>query len=120
MVYTTLLDVRQHLARKLQIAETRARGHARAPPSPAEKEPTICHSASRPRQPGITGSPLKWHGKEPEVRIDVEFGADQALAVFAAGLVNLGDAVEHQHRRQRQLRVAGRTARPRPQASRSS
>src|SRR5690606_33130628 len=35
------------------------------------------------------------------------FGADQALAIFAAGLVDLGDAVEHQHRRQRQLCIAG-------------
>jgi hypothetical protein len=46
-------------------------------------------------------------GEEPEVRIDVELGAHIAIAVLAAGLENLGDAVEHQHRRQRQLRIAG-------------
>ena len=32
-------------------------------PSHPRKKPSICHSASRPRQPGITGSPLKWQGK---------------------------------------------------------
>src|SRR6202167_4731482 len=32
-------------------------------PSQPRKKPTICQSASRPRQPGITGSPLKWQGK---------------------------------------------------------
>src|SRR5215470_8349453 len=32
-------------------------------PSQPRKKPSNCHSASRPRQPGITGSPLKWQGK---------------------------------------------------------
>src|ERR1044072_6887619 len=32
-------------------------------PIQPRKKPTVCHSASRPRQPGITGSPLKWQGK---------------------------------------------------------
>src|SRR5713226_9476626 len=44
--------------------------------------------------------------EEPKVRIHVEFGTDHALAVFPARFGNLADAVEHQHRRQRQLRVA--------------
>ena len=57
--------------------------------------------------------------EEPEIGLDVEFGLDLALAVPAALLGDLGDAVEHQHRRQRQLRIAGRrTGRPRAQASR--
>ena len=29
-------------------------------PSQPRKKPVSCHSASRPRQPGMTGSPLKW------------------------------------------------------------
>jgi hypothetical protein len=45
--------------------------------------------------------------KKPEIRLHLEFGADQALAIFPAGIGNFADAVEHQHRRQRQLRVAG-------------
>src|SRR5216683_5968330 len=44
--------------------------------------------------------------EEPKVRIHVEFGTDHALAVFPARFGNLADAVEHQHRRQRQLCVA--------------
>ena len=44
--------------------------------------------------------------EEPQVGLHIEFGADQALAIFAAGLGNFADAVEHQHRRQRQLGVA--------------
>ena len=44
--------------------------------------------------------------EEPKVRLHVEFGADHPFAVFAAGLGNFADAVEHQHRRQRQLRIA--------------
>ena len=50
---------------------------------------------------------LEMAGEEPEVRLHLELGADQALAVLAAGLRDLGDAVEHQHRRQRQLRPFG-------------
>jgi hypothetical protein len=54
----------------------------------------------------MTGSPRKWHSKEPALRIDVELGDHHAFAVVAALGRGLGDAVEHQHRRQRQLRVA--------------
>src|SRR5262249_27465825 len=44
--------------------------------------------------------------EEPEVGLDVELGAHDALAEFAAGLADFADAVEHQHRRQRQLCIA--------------
>ena len=50
---------------------------------------------------------LEMAAEEPEIRLHIEFGADQALAVFAAGLGDFRDAVEHQHRRQRQLGIAG-------------
>ena len=43
--------------------------------------------------------------EEPEVRIHIEFGANHALAEFSAGFGNFADAVEHQHRGQRQLRI---------------
>src|SRR5690606_20432827 len=45
--------------------------------------------------------------EEPQVRADVELGADHALAVLAAFGGDLGDAVEHQHRGRRQACVAG-------------
>jgi hypothetical protein len=44
----------------------------------------------------MTGSPLKWQGKN-----------QRSLAVFAAGFRDLRNAIEHQHRRQRQLGIAG-------------
>src|SRR6266545_1802152 len=47
--------------------------------------------------------------EEPEVRLDIELGHDLAFAVLAPGLGDLHNAVEHQHGRQRQLRV------PRPE-----
>src|SRR5688572_24932434 len=50
---------------------------------------------------------LEMAGKEPKIAVHVEFCNDLALAVFAAFIRNMGNAVEHQHRRQRQLRVAG-------------
>jgi len=45
--------------------------------------------------------------KEPEVGAKIEHGAHQPLAVFAAGFRNLRNAIEHEHRRQRQLGIAG-------------
>src|SRR5690606_23425171 len=45
--------------------------------------------------------------EEPQVRADVEFGRDPAWAVRATFVVDVGDAVEHQHRRQRQAAAAG-------------
>ena len=47
-------------------------------------------------------------GEKPEVRLHLELGAGEAPAVFAALLGNFADALEHQHRRQRQLRAAGK------------
>ena len=45
-------------------------------------------------------------GKEPEIRLDIELGADIALVVSAACLGHIGDAVKHQHRRGGKLRIA--------------
>src|SRR5690606_459397 len=45
-------------------------------------------------------------GEEPQVRPDVELGADEALVEGAAFLADRGDAVEHQHGRRGKLGVA--------------
>src|SRR5690606_774194 len=50
---------------------------------------------------------LEVTGEVPVVRLHVVFGADIALVEGAAGFGNIGDAVDHQHRRQRKLCVAG-------------
>jgi len=45
-----LANVRHHLSGKLQLAETQ-RAAATLAAAPAQKKPTICQSASRPRHP---------------------------------------------------------------------
>src|SRR5271166_3043542 len=45
--------------------------------------------------------------EEPEIGLDVELRADFSFAVGAPGFRNLADPIEHQQRRQGQLRVAG-------------
>src|ERR1700719_3875230 len=48
---------------------------------------------------------LEVAGEEPEVGFEIQHRAHQALAVFAASFRDFGNAVEHQHGRQRQLRA---------------
>ena len=55
---------------------------------------------------------LEVAGEEPEVGLELEHRADQALAVFAADFRDFGNAVEHQHRRQRQLRALDKKLAP--------
>ena len=45
--------------------------------------------------------------EKPQFGIHVELGDDFTLVELAAILGNTNDAIEHQHRRQRQQRVAG-------------
>src|SRR5690606_16813093 len=44
--------------------------------------------------------------EKPEIGFDVEVGADQSFSKLPAILVYIGDTIEHQHRRQRQLSVS--------------
>jgi hypothetical protein len=61
--------------------------------------------ASRPRQPGITGSPGKWQAKKPQVRMNVELGDEFALACGTSLGADMGDAVYHQHILDGELRI---------------
>src|SRR5436309_1285884 len=45
-------------------------------------------------------------GKKPHISLDAELGADQSLAMLAPHFGDFADAIEHQHRRQRQLGIA--------------
>src|SRR5258705_3310447 len=47
---------------------------------------------------------LEVAGEKPEVGTQIKHRAHHAFAIFTTGLRNLGDAIEHQHRGQRQLR----------------
>jgi hypothetical protein len=43
--------------------------------------------------------------EEPQVRVDIELCNDLALAILAASVADVGDAVDHQHVRGGQLRI---------------
>src|SRR6202166_2481036 len=62
MLYTTLRTFGSTCPASFNSPSPSARPRP-APPVQPRKKPTICHIASRPRQPGITGSFLKWQPK---------------------------------------------------------
>jgi hypothetical protein len=55
---------------------------------------------------------LEMAGEEPQIGLEREFRANVALAAGAAGFRDFGNSVEHQHRRQRQLRAFGKQLAP--------
>src|SRR5690606_4512965 len=97
---------RQHLAEELHLAAAQgAAATGRAQPGEVEAN-QLPH--------GVQAQAAGHHRitdevalEEPQVRVDVEFGADEALAVLAAVIVDLDDAVEHQHRVGGEAGVAG-------------
>src|SRR6185312_12441992 len=101
-----LLHVRQHLAGKLQFAEAERAAFA-GRTEPTEEKADQLPKRVEPEAARHHRIALEVAQEKPEVRLHVELGADHALAVRAAGFGNFRDAVEHQHRRQRQLRIAG-------------
>ena len=104
----TILDqcnVVGHLSRKFDLAAQRpstTRGSA-----PAEEEPGHLPQGVEAEATRHDRIALEMDAEEPEVRVDVELGANLAAAVAAASVVDLGDTVEHEHGRKRQLRVSG-------------
>src|SRR6476646_6300517 len=101
-----LLHRRQHLAGKLEFPEAeRAALAGRAQPAEEKSDHLPKRiEAEAPRHHRIT---LEVAKEEPELRLHLEFGAHHAFAVLAALLGDLRNPVEHQHRRQRQLRAFG-------------
>src|SRR5690606_7615991 len=100
------LRVRPHLAAELHLP------HAQRAPAPGLAQPGQVEACELPHRvhaqaAGHHRVALEMAGEEPQVGSDVELCADQALAERAALAGDLRDAVEHQHRRQRQARVAG-------------
>src|SRR5262249_21253315 len=101
-----LLHARQHHAGEFDLA------YAEPPALPRSPEPSEEKAQKLPQ--GVEPEAARHHrialevtGEKPQVRLHVEFGHDATPAVLAALLLHLGDAVEHQHWRQRQLRIAG-------------
>ena len=93
-----LLHVRQHLAGKLQFAEAeRAAATGRA--KPAEKEAEQLPERVEAEAARHHRIVLEMAAEKPQVRLHIEFGPNQPLAVFPAVFADFADAVEHQHRR---------------------
>src|SRR5262245_58340450 len=74
-----LPDIRQHLAGKLQLAEPQGPAPTLAP-DPAEIEADHLPERIQPQAPRHDGIVLEVAAEEPEVRLDIEFGTNQALA----------------------------------------
>jgi hypothetical protein len=100
-----LLHGRQHLAGELDLAGADRAAAARGA-GPAEKKADHLPQGVEPEAARHHRVALEVTGEKPEIRPHVENRPDQALAVLAAGLGDLRDAVEHQHWRQGKLRPA--------------
>jgi hypothetical protein len=74
---------------------------------PAEVEAGELPHAVKAEAAGHDRVALEVTREEPEIGGDVEFGAQITLVECTAGFRDVGDPVHHQHRRQRQLGVAG-------------
>ena len=72
------------------------------PDQPSQK-PIICVQAQTSRHHRVA---VKVTTEKPKARRNIQLADDVTLPEFAAVDTDLGDAVHHQHRRRRQLRVA--------------
>jgi hypothetical protein len=99
------LRIRQHLTGELDVADTE-RTTATRQALPRQEEAGELPQGIEPEATRHHRVVLEVAVEEPEVRLDVERRAHDALAVATRALRDLGDAIEHQHRRRRQLGIA--------------
>jgi hypothetical protein len=93
------------LAGKFHLAQSQRPAFARRA-DPAQEETEQLPERVEPETARHDRIALEVAGKEPEIGLEFQHGANQALAIFAAGLRDLRNAVEHQHRGERQLGIA--------------
>src|SRR3984957_12012223 len=106
-----VLHGRQHLAGELQLPHAQCAALAgRA--EPAEEEAEQLPQRVQPKAARHHRVALEVAGKEPEVGFQVQHRAHQTFAVFAAHFRDFGNAIEHQHGRQRQLRTLDKELAP--------
>src|SRR5690606_14139257 len=95
-----------HLAGEFQLAETQSAARAGGA-SPAEVKSEQLPQRVQTEATGHHRVAFEVTFKKPQSRVDIEFGLNDAFSVLAAFGIDLCNPVEHQHRRERQLRVAG-------------
>src|SRR5262245_61977141 len=99
------LNRREHLAREFEFTQPeRASPTGRA--QPAQEEAKQLPKRIKTKAAGHHRIALEVAWEEPQVRLKVEHGTNQALAVLAPGFCDLRNAIEHEHGRERQLGVA--------------
>src|SRR5262249_30895433 len=89
-----LLDAGQNLTGKFQLAESQCPSASRCAEPAKEKTQQLPQGVDA-KAAGHYRIAFEMAGKEPEVRFDLQLGADDAFAMGAAGFGDLGDAVEH-------------------------
>src|ERR1043166_1996415 len=99
-----LADVRQHLAEQLQFAYSQGPAGTLGT-APDQEETDHLPERVEAETAGHYRIALEMAAEEPEVRIDIQLCTHHPLAVVAAGCRYFGDAIEHQHRWQRQFGV---------------
>ncbi|MPL82870.1 hypothetical protein SDC9_28819 [bioreactor metagenome] len=99
------LAIGAHHAGELHLADAK-RIAPPLPAAPAEVEAGQLPQPVKAETAGHDRVAREMAFEEPQVRGDVEFGDDMALAMQPAIGRDLGDAVHHQHRRRRQLGIA--------------
>ena len=104
MPYTTFFMVGSTWPENLISPMPSARPLPDAPSQP-RKKPSICHKRVEPEAARHHRIALEMAREEPEIGLQLEDCAHQPLAVFTADFADLRNTVEHQHRRQRQLRT---------------
>ena len=104
--YSIFLTLGMHHAGKLDLADAK-RAALAGGAKPAEEEADELPERIEPQAARHDRIALEMAGEEPQIGLHIEFSDDLALAVFTPGIGNMRDAVEHQHGRQGQLRIAG-------------
>ena len=99
-------DLWPHFAGKFDFARAQGTAPARQL-QPSEVEANQLPHGIQPQAAGHDRVALKVAGKKPQIGFDVQFGHNAPQAVSTPIGVDMGDAVKHQHRGQRQAATVG-------------
>src|SRR6202035_1157008 len=95
----------EYLIGEFHFADAKGAAPSRRP-EPTQIAPRQWPKGIQAEAPRHHRTILEMAAEEPKIGVDVELRAHASFAVGASSFGDLSDPVEHQHRRQRQLRVA--------------